>query len=220
MDPEQQLPSPREVKNAAIAQLAQAFSNPVRVALVGVLAQGEFSVDVLAGKVGQTRANTSAQLRALQGAEVVQSRREGRRVLYRLASPAIRRLFRGLQDAAASSQPSLRDLLRDYYEREDPGQPPLSEIVTQLSAGRAVLLDLRPPDEREQLPLPGAREIPAEALEAQLKRLPRRKRIYVVCRGPYCVLAAEGTRLLRASGRRVWNVFASPRELIEAGLGA
>ncbi len=75
-----------EIKNAAIAAVAQALSSPVRLRVLGILAQAEHSVDALAEKIGQSRANTSAQLKVLSAAGLLASRKAGRRVFYRPAS--------------------------------------------------------------------------------------------------------------------------------------
>ena len=51
--------------------------------------------------------------------------------------------------------------------------------------------------------LPGARNVPFESLEAmraELKNLSKGRRIYAYCRGPYCLIAVEGVRKLRAAG--------------------
>jgi len=62
------------------------------------------------------------------------------------------------------------------------------------------VLDVRPPEEYRAGHIPGAVSIPLKELEAQLSTLPRDREIVAYCRGPYCVLAVEAVKLLRAQG--------------------
>jgi predicted transcriptional regulator len=70
--------------------------------LVGVLAQGERSVDDIAAEFGQSVANTSHHLRALARAGLVTIRREGTRIYYVLSSERVADMW----SASATSPPS------------------------------------------------------------------------------------------------------------------
>lgn len=197
------------IKNEAIARLAQAFTNPVRLAIVGVLAQGEASVDTIARKTGQSRANASAQLKVLLEAHVAESRREGRHVYYRLAGPAVRRLWRALQDVAAAQDPALRELVRDWLGEPVPlDRKAARTLQREVRDGKIALVDLRPADEYHAGHLPGALSVPADELPDRVDELPKRKEIVVYCRGPWCTEAVEGARVIQDSGRRVRNLYA------------
>jgi DNA-binding transcriptional ArsR family regulator len=81
-------PGSREAKAAlfdALAAVAGALAAGRRAEIVDLLAQGERSVDEVAGEIGQSLANASHHLRALARAGLVRSRREGTRIYYRLA---------------------------------------------------------------------------------------------------------------------------------------
>jgi NAD(P)-dependent dehydrogenase (short-subunit alcohol dehydrogenase family) len=58
----------RRIKNDSVANVARAFTNPVRLELLRILCQGEASVTALAVKTGQSPANASAQLKVLLAA--------------------------------------------------------------------------------------------------------------------------------------------------------
>src|SRR6185312_10207299 len=84
--------SDRIAKNAlfdAFASVAQALGSGRRAEIVDVLAQGERSVDEVAGEIGQSLANTSHHLRVLARSGLVRSRRDGARVVYRLAGERV-----------------------------------------------------------------------------------------------------------------------------------
>jgi DNA-binding transcriptional ArsR family regulator len=81
----------------ALADAAKALSNGRRAELIDVLTQGERSVEELAGEIDQTVANTSQHLHRLLRAGLVSSRRDGTRIHYSLASPAVAELWRNLR---------------------------------------------------------------------------------------------------------------------------
>lgn len=56
---------------------------------MGVLAQGERTVEEIAQEIGQSVANTSHHLRTLAGAGLVTIRRRGIHIHYRLASDGV-----------------------------------------------------------------------------------------------------------------------------------
>jgi DNA-binding transcriptional ArsR family regulator len=207
-----------DIKNAAVASVAQALASPVRLRILGVLEQGEHSVDALAAKVEQSRANTSAQLKVLSAAGLLESRREGRRVYYRIASEPVRQLFRALQATAADRSAELRELLHTYYELPDRlDRRRARELLRQVRAGDVVLLDLRPADEHAAGHPRGALNVPLEELRQRLAEIPADREVVAYCRGRYCVLAVEGVERLRAAGRPARNLGAPPRELARLG---
>ena len=77
----------------ALASVAQALGSGRRAEIIDVLAQGERSVEELAGEISQSVANTSQHLQVLSRAGLVRSRREGTRVFYRLASDRVDELW-------------------------------------------------------------------------------------------------------------------------------
>jgi DNA-binding transcriptional ArsR family regulator len=72
-----------------LADVAKALGNGRRAELIDVLAQGERSVEVLAGEIGQTTANTSHHLQVLARAGLVATRRDGNHIYYRLTSERV-----------------------------------------------------------------------------------------------------------------------------------
>src|SRR6266545_406156 len=92
----------REFKDRVYEQFArsgQALASAHRLELIDLLAQGERSVEELAAESSLSIANASQHLRALHQAEMVATRREGNRVLYRLAGPQVFNLWQSLRTA-------------------------------------------------------------------------------------------------------------------------
>src|SRR5689334_23802978 len=73
---------------AALAEVAKAMGHEHRVELIEQLAQGPRSVEALADRVGLSIANASQHLQQLRRAGLIAARRDGKRVIYRLADAA------------------------------------------------------------------------------------------------------------------------------------
>jgi len=82
------------------ARIGQALASPHRLELIDLLAQGERSVEELAAESNLSIANASQHLRALHQAELVATRRQGNRVLYRLAGSQVFALWQSLRTTA------------------------------------------------------------------------------------------------------------------------
>ncbi len=201
-----------------VAATAQAVSTPVRLTIVAMLEQREHGVAELAEKIGQSSANTSAQLKVLAAAGLVESHKEGRRVLYRLASPQVSRLVRVLQETTAERSTQMRELLQTYYHLPEAlDRPSVRELRRRVKTGEILLLDLRPRDEFAAGHLEGATSVPLEELEGWLAELDDGVDLAVYCRGRFCVRAEEGTRRLHQSGHAARNLGAPPRAIAEQG---
>src|SRR5689334_24345517 len=95
---------------AAFADVAAALGSGRRAEIVDLLAQGERSVDEIAGEIGQSAANTSHHLRAMAHAGLVTTRRSGTRIYYALASDRVAELWSALRDVAADHVAGLERL--------------------------------------------------------------------------------------------------------------
>src|ERR687884_1271129 len=107
----------RSAKDAlfdAFASVAQALGSGRRAEIVDVLAQGERSVEELAGEISQSVANTSQHLQVLARAGLVRSRREGTRVFYRLASERVANLWAAVRDVAVRQVAEVNQLADEY----------------------------------------------------------------------------------------------------------
>src|SRR5215469_1762508 len=76
---------PKQRVFAGLAEIAQALGHAHRLELLEHLGQGERNVEDLATRTGLTVANTSRHLQLLRRAALVEGRREGKRVFYRLS---------------------------------------------------------------------------------------------------------------------------------------
>ena len=75
--------------NAAVAgQLLKALANRERLLLLCQLSQGELNVSALEALLGIGQPTLSQQLAVLRREELVETRREGKQIYYRISSPA------------------------------------------------------------------------------------------------------------------------------------
>lgn len=196
--------APRAFKDAAYAHLAEvgkALAAPARLELLDLLAQAPRTVEVLAGEVDQSVANTSHHLQALKRARLVHAERDGVHMVYRIASADVAALVAQLHTVAARHVAELDLLTRTFFD--DPaGLEPLDRdaLLARLHADDVVLLDVRPAHEFAAGHLPGARSVPLPLLESHVDALPRDRTILAYCRGPFCTLSAAAVARLRALG--------------------
>jgi rhodanese-related sulfurtransferase/DNA-binding transcriptional ArsR family regulator len=183
------------------AQMGQALADPTRLRILNLLCQAERGVDDLAEKLGHSAANTSAHLKVLQQARLVDKRKKGRRVFYRLAGERALRLWLALRDTGLAELPEVREAMRTHAT-EPALWPELGgeELLEKVRSGEVVLLDLRPAEEYESGHIPQARSVPFAELEDRLEELDDDRTIVAYCRGPYCVAAIKGVERLRRGG--------------------
>src|SRR5438046_5834877 len=123
----------------SLASVAQAIGSGRRAEIVDVLAQGERSVEEIAGEISQTVANTSQHLQVLSRAGLVRSRREGTRIYYRLASDRVGELWAAVRDVAVRHVAEVSILADEYLgERDGVEQLSAEELDQRLRRGAVV----------------------------------------------------------------------------------
>jgi rhodanese-related sulfurtransferase/DNA-binding transcriptional ArsR family regulator len=185
----------------ALASVAQALGSGRRAEIIDLLAQGERSVEEVASEIGQSVANSSHHLRLLARSGLLRSRRDGNRVLYRLAGERVGELWAAVRDVAARHVAEVDVLAADYLgDRGEVELLSVTELAARLARGSVVVLDVRPEPEYRAGHIAGAMSAPLSALASLGAKLPRRRELVAYCRGPYCVYADDAVRLLRARG--------------------
>ena len=183
------------------AEVAKALASGRRAEIVDVLAQGERSVEEIAGEIDQSVANTSHHLRALARAGLLTTRRDGTRIYYALASDRVGALWAAVRDVAEAHVAGLERLATAYLgDRKGIEVVNRSELASRLEQGAVVVLDVRPPAEFGAGHIAGARSVPISELRKHLEALPADTEVVAYCRGPYCVYADDAVRELRRRG--------------------
>ena len=183
------------------ARIGKALSHGNRLELLDYLAQGERSVEALAGVSKLSIANTSQHLQQLRQAGLVATRKEGQKVFYRLAGEEVISLIDALRYVGEKRLAEVDRLITTYLTVKDELEPvPADELLDRAQAGLVTVLDVRPQEEYAAGHLPGAINVPLAELDKDLDRLSDGREIVAYCRGPYCILAYEAVRRLRTHG--------------------
>jgi rhodanese-related sulfurtransferase/predicted transcriptional regulator len=193
---------PKQAVFISLAEVANALGHPHRLELVEHLGQGERSVEELSTRARLSFANTSRHLQILKRASLVDTKRRGRHVYYRLAGEAeVVTLMQALGRVGERNVAEIARVMRDYFQARDAFEPvSRQDLVQRVEAGLVTVLDVRPQDEFVLGHLPGAINIPLAELERRLAELPMDREVVAYCRGPYCVLSFEAVAALRAKG--------------------
>jgi len=196
---------PKQRVFVGLAEIAQALGHSHRLELLEHLGQGERSVEDLAARTGLTVANTSRHLQLLRRAALVEGRREGKRVFYRLWNEeAVVALLQALSRVGERNSAEIARVMASYFRARDEFEPvSRKELLERLRGGTATVLDVRPEDEFRQGHVPGALNIPLSQLERRLAELPVDREVVAYCRGPWCVLSFEAVAVLRQRGYQV-----------------
>jgi len=212
----------RQAKEAlfdGFAEVAKALASGRRVEIVDVLAQGERSVEEIAGELGQSVANTSHHLRALARAGLVGTRRDGTRIYYSLASERVAELWSAMRDVATEQVAGLERLADAYLgDRDGVEVVDRDQLAARLRRGDLIVLDVRPGAEYRAGHIAGARSLPIADLRRHLRALPKGAEVVAYCRGPYCVYADEAVRELNRKGFRARRLIDGFPEWKRAGL--
>lgn len=185
------------------ARIGKGLASPHRLEFLELLAQGERTVDSLAKETGLSLANASQHLLALREAGLVESRKQGIFVHYRLSDPSVFELSHAIRIVAERRLAELDRLVREHFgDRSDPEPVEMAELIERAKSGKVVILDTRPANEYAAGHIAGALSVPVDELKDRLGKLPKGKEYVAYCRGPYCIYADQAVELLRGSGRK------------------
>ena len=212
----------RDVKNLLyeqVARIGKAVSSPKRLELIEILCQGEKKVEELAAAAEISVKLASAHLKELKAARLVNGRREGKNIFYKVVDTQVADLWVMLRSLAEERLLELQAAMRDLVSR--PGELAAmggKELLAQAKRGEVLVLDVRPSDEYETSHLPYARSVPLAELKSRLEEIPIDKPVVAYCRGPFCLMAKEAVEWLNRSGRRAARLESGVAEWRARGL--
>lgn len=212
----------RELKDLLyeqVSRIGKAVSSPKRLEILEILAQGEKTVEVLATEASIDIRLASAHLKVLKEARLVEPRRDGRFIAYRLTGTDVSALWVNLRTVAEEHLVELRlamDQLFAAPEKLD-AETRLG-LLERAKKGEVVVIDVRPSEEYQTGHLPYARSMPLSEIKQRLAELPADKEIVAYCRGPFCMMSTEAVALLRERGYRAQKISDGLPEWALAGL--
>ena len=200
------MPPPREFKDRLYAQFARigkAVGSPHRIEMLELLAQSERTVESMAAEIGLSLANTSQHLQALRQAALVDTRKDGLYVYYRLADPSVFELCAAVRVVAERRLADLERLVAQHFgDRSQPEPVDMRDLLQRARSRNVVILDTRPANEYRAGHIAGAVSVPIDELKDRLRSLAKDKEYVAYCRGPYCVYADRAVEILMKSRRR------------------
>ncbi len=194
----------RQIKNVLyeqVARIGKAVSSPKRLELIELLCQGEKPVERLAQESSISMKLASAHLRELREAHLVDTRRDGKNIYYRLADRQVAEFWVMLHTLAEERLVELQMALQQIVS--SPGELISNDrenLMKSARKGEVVVLDVRPVEEYLNAHLPFARSIPLNELKNRIDELPKDRPIVAYCRGPYCLMAKDAVDLLMNEG--------------------
>ena len=211
--------NPRRIKDLLyeqVARIGKAASSPKRLELIELLCQGEKTVDALAREAVISMKLASAHLRELRTANLVETEKQGKYVIYRIANRQVADFWVAIHSLAEDRLVELRLVIEQMVSH--PKELALQDrdgLVRLARKGDVVVLDVRPADEYLAAHLPFARSIPLDELKQRLAELPKGKTVVAYCRGPYCLMALDAVDLLRKKG---YDALRLPEGVAEWGI--
>ena len=201
------------------ARIGKALSNGNRLELLEFLAQGERSVDDLAGISGLSVANTSQHLQLLRQSGLVSSRKEGLKVYYKVSNNDVIELLSKLRNVAERELAEVNLLVNSYLTVKDNLEPiAREELLKRITDGLVTVIDVRPGEEFIAGHVAGAINIPLSELHKHLDELESGLEIVAYCRGPHCVLAFDAVAELRKLGLKARRLEDGYPEWKQAGM--
>lgn len=202
-----------------VARIGKAVASPKRLELIELLCQGEKTVEVLAAQAEISVKLASAHLKQLRLARLVETRKEGKYVLYRLASTSVADLWVNLRSEAEERLVELQVALASVVEHGDELEGvDRAVILKKAKAGEVLVLDVRPAEEFTTAHLPHARSLPVDELRKRLDELPKDVPVVAYCRGPFCLMARDAVELLRKKGYNAFHLTDGVAEWRARGL--
>jgi rhodanese-related sulfurtransferase/biotin operon repressor len=199
-----QFPSDRDLKDnlyEQFARICKALGSARRFELLDLLSNGEQSVEKLAQETSMTVANTSQHLQLLRASRLVQIRRKGVGIFYRLADPTVFNLVQAVQDLAKVRLAEVDRIVDELVlERKELNIFSSDDLAGNGTKEKYLILDVRPGSEYAYTHIPGAVSIPLITLAEQMEKLPKDKEIVVYCRDYYSRLSDHAVRLLLTNG--------------------
>lgn len=190
----------REFKDKVFGELARvgnALGNPKRLEIIDLLAQGEKTVEKISNETGMSVANASQHLQVLKASNLVEIKRQGNFIIYRLANDKVSLIWQFLREIGTERIAEIEKVVNDFRsQKKGLESVTIDELLKRMDKHNVVVIDVRPTEEYEAGHISKAISIPIDQLAKKLKDLPKNKEIIAYCRGPFCVFADEATELL------------------------
>ena len=184
-----------------LAQVTKALSNPSRLEILDLLAQGSFPVEYIAEHTNLPIANTSQHLQVLKSSGLVKTEKQGKYNYYQLTSQSVLDTWCAMRKLAFEQNSEIRELLEDYRKKRESFEVISGEELEEKMRHEDVfIIDVRPEEEFKRGHIESAISCPQNTLKKRLDTMPTERNIVAYCRGPLCLRADEAVNYLRGKG--------------------
>lgn len=184
-----------------LSRVTKALSNPNRLEILDLLAQGIFPVEYIAEETNLPVANTSQHLQVLKKSGLVKTEKKGKYIYYQLAGQSVLDTWCALRRVGFEQNGHIMDLLEDYRtKRQSLDMIDSEELAERMKNDDVFIIDVRPEEEYNRGHIQSAVSCPKKTLKERLNDLPGGKDIVAYCRGPLCLRADEAVHYLRSKG--------------------
>jgi DNA-binding transcriptional ArsR family regulator len=141
----------REMKDGVfghLARIGKALSSAKRIELLELLCQGPRTVESLAQQAAVSIANASQHLQVLRRARLVDAKKHGLYVEYRLANEQVLKFLHGMRQLAESRYAEIGEIMKTFLEKRDSLERIAGkELLRRMRDGEVTLLDVRPAED-------------------------------------------------------------------------
>ncbi|NBC26248.1 MAG: metalloregulator ArsR/SmtB family transcription factor [Bacteroidetes bacterium] len=184
-----------------LAQVTKALSNPSRLEILDLLAQGTFPVEYIAEQTNLPIANTSQHLQVLKKSGLVKTEKRGKYKYYQLAGESVLDTWCALRKLGFEQNSQIKSLLEDFRNHRDSlDMIDSDELSDRIKNEDVFVIDVRPEEEYNLGHIINAVSCPQKTLNDRLDELPEGREIVAYCRGPLCLRADEAVHILRREG--------------------
>jgi len=106
-----------EVVNRLTADFLKSMAHPVRVEVLKMLAPGERCVCELVENMDVEQSNLSQHLAVMKRQGLIEARKEGTKVLYRVSDPSVLAVLQSVEAALGAQLSRSQDILRFLRQR-------------------------------------------------------------------------------------------------------
>jgi rhodanese-related sulfurtransferase/DNA-binding transcriptional ArsR family regulator len=186
-----------------LAKISGALSNPRRLEIIDLLSQGEKTVERIAVATGMSVANASQHLQVLKNGSLVEIKRQGNFIFYRLTNTQVAEIWKNLREFGIDRLSEIDKTVAEFRaEKQIFESVTITQLLKKMDVENVILLDVRPLDEYTSGHISTSVCIPIDELADRMNELPKNQAIVAYCRGPFCVFADEAIYLLRENGFR------------------
>lgn len=196
--------SNRIIKDALyeqVSRIGKAVASPKRLELLELLCQAPKTVETLAQEASISVKLVSAHLKELKASRLVDSVRQGKYMIYRVANDDVTRFWVTIrllaEDRLFELQNAVQQLSVNSHEWVASDR---QELLRKAKSGEIVVIDVRPEVEYLAGHLPFAVSIPLGELNERLTELPNDRPVVAYCRGPFCFMSSDAVTFLRSHG--------------------